>query len=181
MTEEKIHFWANTIGLCLLCVILTLAFVDQIGLHELPCPLCLLQRICFVAVGLCLCMNLKLGIQTSHYGLMILAAILGLSIALRQISLHIGPADPGYGQKIFGLYMYVWSALVFITTLVCIGIALLMTQGFNKKPPKLSRSHQALLIVFLVLILANGISTVLECGLSICPDSPAHYKLLSTA
>jgi disulfide bond formation protein DsbB len=180
MKQEKLHEWGNTIGLGILCTVLILAFADQFRAHDLPCPLCLLQRVCFVAVGLCLCMNLKEGIKTSNYGLMMLASILGLTIALRQISLHTAPGNPGYGDMLFGFYMYIWSAIIFITTLICIGLALLFKKGFNKKNHKLGHKNFALIILFLVLILANGISTFMECGMSVCPDSPVSYKLLST-
>ena len=70
MNQKKLHEWGNTFGVVILSVVLILAFADQLSNHDLPCPLCLLQRVCFVAVGLCLCMNLKEGIKTSHYGLM---------------------------------------------------------------------------------------------------------------
>ena len=179
MNQKKLHEWGNTFGVIILCVVLILAFADQLRNHDLPCPLCLLQRVCFVAVGLCLCMNLKEGIKTSHYGLMIFASILGLTIALRQISLHTAPGDPGYGHLLFGFYMSVWSAIIFITTMIFIGIALLLKEGFNNKPQPIGRNRLALIILFIVLILANGISTFLECGLSVCPDNPIDYNLLN--
>lgn len=179
MNQNKFHSIANALGLAIICVILILAFADQLYQHDLPCPLCLLQRAGLVAVGLCMCLNLKEGIHISHYGLMILAAILGFSAALRQISLHTTPGDPGYGHAMLGLPLYVWSAIVFMVIIACIAIAMLFEPGFKEKQQRPGRKSIALMSVFLVLILANGISTLIECGTSVCPDNPLGYHLLS--
>lgn len=41
----------NTAGLFGVSAVLLYAFVHQIVLHDLPCPLCLLQRGCFIAAA----------------------------------------------------------------------------------------------------------------------------------
>ena len=181
MNQPKLHQFGNTLGLVIISLILSVAFIDQLLQHDLPCPLCLLQRIGFIAVGLCLCMNLKNGIKTSHYGLMILSSLLGFFVSLRQISLHTMPNDPGYGSVLFGLHFYVWSAIAFCLIIGLIAIGLLFEAGFTDMPKKLGLGKVALMIFFLFLILANGISTLIECGLSVCPDNPVNYKLLSSA
>ena len=181
MNQRKLHQFGNTLGLGLISIILAVAFIDQLIQHDLPCPLCLLQRVGFVAVGLCLCMNLKFGIKTTHYGLMILSALLGFFVALRQLSLHTMPNDPGYGSVLLGFHFYTWSAIAFCLIVVLIAIGLLFEAGFTDVPQKLSSAKMALMIFFLFLILANGISTLIECGLSVCPDDPINYKLLSSA
>ncbi|KTD21035.1 disulfide bond formation protein B [Legionella londiniensis] len=179
MTQNKLHVWANIAGLVLINFILIAAFIDQLLHHDLPCPLCLLQRIAFVAVGLCLSMNLKLGIKASHYGLMILSALLGFAVALRQIFLHISPGDPGYGPLFFNLHLYTWSAIIFFIIIGLAAIGLLLEKGFGPKAsfnfPTLS-----LTVFFLLLILANGISTLLECGFLICPSNPVRYFLFDS-
>jgi len=179
MNQNKFHSIGNTLGLVVICAILILAFADQVYQHDLPCPLCLLQRLGFIAVGLCLCLNLKKGIHVSHYGLMILAAILGFCSALRQISLHTAPGDPGYGHNLLGIPMYVWSAIIFMTIIGCIAIAMLFEPGFTEKQQRIGRKSIALMSIFLILILANGISTLIECGTSVCPGNPLGYRLLS--
>ena len=181
MNQNKLHRITNTIALVIICIILTIAFADQLTNHDLPCPLCLLQRICFVAIGLSLCMNLKDGIKIAHYGLMILATILGLAIALRQILLHIAPNDPGYGHLVFGLHMYIWSAIAFTIILGLTAIGMLFESGFTEKQIEPGRGKFALMIIFLLLILANGISTFIECGVLICPDNPIRYNLFGAA
>jgi hypothetical protein len=35
------------------------------------------------------------------------------------------------------------------------------------------------LALFALMVLANILSTVLECGLGLCPDNPTRYELLA--
>ncbi len=55
----------NGLGLLAVSVVLLVAFADQLLLGDLPCPLCILQRGAFVAVGVALVMNLRLGGATT--------------------------------------------------------------------------------------------------------------------
>ncbi len=180
MNQNQWHRIGNIIGLLLISAVLTIAFLDQLNHHDLPCPLCLLQRISFVAMGICLCMNLKIGIKTSHYGLMLLAAGLGFGAALRQIFLHLTPGDPGYGHLFWGLDLYIWSLIAFAIAIALIAIGLLFEKGFTHAPPKTSRMAYILMVFFLFLILLNVISTFIECGMLVCEDNPTEYYLLQS-
>ena len=180
ITQNKIHQWGNIFGIMIVCAVLVIVFYQQLLSHKLPCPLCLLQRLCFIGVGLTLCMNLKEGIKPAHYGLMILASLLGLVIALRQIFIHVSPGDLGYGSPLLGLYLYTWSAIGFGIIIGVVAIALLFEDSFKEKSSTAGRFLKLLMSVFLILILANGMSTFLECGLFICKDNPIHYYMLET-
>lgn len=174
-SQKKLHVWGNSLGLVIVCVILIIAFAEQILTHSLPCPLCILQRICFAGIGICLMMNLRLGFKPSHYGYMLFQALLGLAISSRQFLLHVGPNDPGYGNPFLGLYFYTWSALIFLLIIGCIAVALSLERGFDEQYKTSNKGLIALMAVFLILILANGISTFLECGPYICPNDPTTY------
>ena len=156
-----------------------MAFYDQL-IHDLPCPLCLLQRLCFIGAGLGICMNLKAGIKISHYGLMILSGLLGLGTALRQIFLHVSPGDVGYGSPLLGMYFYTWAAISFVIIIGLIAIALIFEQGFTENKIISNRWFNLVMTCFLILILANGISTFLECGAFVCKGNPIHYYLLDS-
>ncbi|HAZ7572053.1 disulfide bond formation protein B [Legionella sp. PATHC032] len=173
------HLFGNTSGLLIICCLLLLAFLDQFIFYELPCPICILQRICFVAVGLCFVMNLMLGIRASHYGLMLLASLLGLSISVRQMYIHLTPGDTGYGGLFFGLHLYTWSAIIFLIIILLIAGALILDKGFMPDYKVGSKSVKVMIWMFFILILANGISTFLECGPHECPDNPSKYYLLN--
>lgn len=175
--HTTIHYYGNLLGLFLVSFILLVAFYEQFMFDTLPCPLCLLQRAAFVAVGLGCLFNLYQAIKPSHYGLMLLSAALGFSMAVRQILLHILPNDPGYGQPLLGLHLYTWSAIGFAVIIVCIGFALIFDKGFSKNP---RRGKLSLLAagLFLLLILLNAIGSFLECGFGQCPDNPTRYLYL---
>lgn len=175
MNQMKLHELGNTLGLALICMILSIAFIDQFYHSDIPCPLCLLQRASFVAVGLCLTMNLKLGIKTNHYGLMVFSALLGLALALRQFFLHLSPNNPNYGHLFWGINFFTWSLIAFSAILGFNGVALLLEDGFIHHQPTRHGWINPLIIIFLILILANGISTFIQCGFSVCPDNPVRY------
>ncbi|KGP63020.1 hypothetical protein EP47_12905 [Legionella norrlandica] len=175
--QAQLHFLGNTAGLVIICSILIFAFADQFLFHALPCPICILQRVCYVAVGLCFMMNLKLGIRASHYGLMLLAAILGLSISIRQVYIHLMPGDPGYGNLFWGLHFYTWSVIIFSVIILLIAIALILERGIMPEYKVQNWGIKIIIGLFIVLILANGISTFLECGPHECPDNPSSYYL----
>lgn len=177
--QMRLHLFGNTSGLFIICCILIFAFIDQLTRHELPCPICILQRICYVAVALCFVMNLTLGIRTSHYGLMLLASLLGLAISVRQIYIHLTPGDPGYGNLFFGLHLYTWSAVIFLIIILLISTALILDRGFMPEYRVQNKWVKVMIWVFFILILANGISTFLECGPHECPDNPSNYYLLN--
>lgn len=178
--HSQLHLIGNTLGLVVICFLLIFTFLDQFLYHDLPCPLCLLQRVGFITVGLCFCMNLSLGIKPSHYGLMILGSLLALGVSLRQTYIHLLiPNDPGYGMQFWGLHLYIWAAIGYTIILLCIAIGLLFDKGFMPEYKMQSKWLTGLMCLFLILILANGISTFIECGPYECPDNPYNYYLLS--
>src|SRR5258708_15655773 len=96
----------NALGTLGLALILLIAFGFQFGRNELPCPLCLLQRLAFVLCGFGFLLNLRFGSQPAHYGLTLLAALFGLAAAGRHLLLHIVPGTGTYGSALLGLPSY---------------------------------------------------------------------------
>lgn len=179
MKQVRLHQFGNFFGLVVVCGILSMAFYYQLSSHELPCPLCLLQRVCFIAIGLCMAMNLLRGIKPSHYGLMILSSLLGFSIAMQQVFLHIAPTDTGYGPPVMGVHLYVWAAICFLIIIGFTAIALGFEQGFQSHKASNKYSFKLITALFSLIIFANTISTLLECGLTVCPPNPVKYQLIS--
>ncbi|MCL9683280.1 disulfide bond formation protein B [Legionella maioricensis] len=173
--QGKLHLLGNLLGLLIICSILIFALWDQLIIDDLPCPLCLLQRVCYIAIGLGMLMNLRLGVKPSHYGLMSLATLLGLAISVRQITLHLAPGDMGYGSPILGYYLYTWAAISFAVIITLIALALIFDQGFNIEYKIQHPGGKALIALFLFLILANVVSTFILCGPFTCPDNPTQY------
>ena len=77
MTMPRLALVLNALGLYAIAGILLAAFVMQIVLQELPCPLCLLQRVAFVALAVGPILNLRFGPRPSHYALSLIAAVMG--------------------------------------------------------------------------------------------------------
>jgi disulfide bond formation protein DsbB len=117
----------NSFGLLVVCGLLIGAYFFQFTMYELPCPLCLLQRVAFVAVGYGLALNLIYGAKPHHYGIMLLAASFGASVSIRQIMLHIVPGTGHYGSAVLGLHYYTWAGIAFF--MVILGTSVMLLQA----------------------------------------------------
>lgn len=176
MKQAKFYeLWLNRIELAGILLVLMGAFTFQFILHELPCPLCLLQRLGFIGMAVGLCMNLRFGFRPSHYAMTLLSAAFTACVALRQISLHIIPGTGHYGSAIFGWHLYTWSfvvaAIVIVFTTIILSIDRQYVDLRNTKPHWRTIGHVLLIVAFL-LALGNGISTYMECGIDFCPENP---------
>lgn len=174
-----IHLF-NIVGLLGICVTLIVAFYYQLIMHELPCPLCLLQRIGLIISGFGFLFNITFSLRNLHYGMVIIGGILTGMMASRQVFLHIMPGDTGYGSEFFGLHFYTWALVTSVVIISATAVVLAIseinasTRSLNI-PPALSRIAGW---VFLLLITANLVSTILECGGGQCVDNPVIYELL---
>ncbi len=177
MSLKRFHLAGNVAGLFLLSVLFSITFYVQLAFHDLPCPLCLLQRIGFAGVGVAIVFNLSLEIRARHYGLMLLSALFGFAAAMRHLFLHIMPNDPGYGLPIFGLHMHTWSALIFVLVMILGAIALVFDNGFHKV--KTTMTVKSSMWLFMIMLALNAFSSLLECGVDECPADPVVYQLLN--
>jgi len=170
----------NALGLLGISLVLMVAFADQIAYGDLPCPLCILQRAGFVAAGLGLALNVRFGPRPSHYAVVILSAMAGGAVSLRQIALHVVPGTGAYGNPFLGLHFYTWAFILFALIVVGSAAMLLFDRQFDEPGKALPPARAGLAIVglFLLLALGNGVSTLLECGGGFCPDNPNDYLLL---
>jgi disulfide bond formation protein DsbB len=174
----------NAIGLILVSLILYAAFYEQIALSELPCPLCLLQRAGFAVVGAALALNILIGPRPGHYALMLGGAVIGGSVSLRQIALHIVPGTGAYGSPIFGLHLYTWAFVIFGVVVIGTAFMLLYERQFSSARETMgARKGLGILggvsvALFALAVFANGVSTILECGAGLCPDNPVTYETI---
>jgi disulfide bond formation protein DsbB len=172
----------NALGLYAIAFVLAAAFAAQFLLHELPCPLCLLQRIQFAILAIGPILNIRHGPRPSHYAVSLLTAIAGAAFATRQVLLHIMPGDPGYGSALFGYHYYTWALIGFCVAIVAIAAMLLFDRQFKAHDtmPSIEAGAFAKIAIWLVIALtaANVLSTLVECGFGACPDNPVDYELL---
>jgi disulfide bond formation protein DsbB len=157
----------NALSLYAVAMVLAAAYAAQFILHELPCPLCLLQRILFTALAVGPILNIRFGPRPSHYAMSLLAAVAGAVASTRQVLLHIMPGDAGYGSALLGYHYYTWA---------------LLGRQFEEDKAVLPATGGAFaqIAVWLVIALtaANVVTTLLECGFGACADDPVGYELL---
>jgi disulfide bond formation protein DsbB len=170
----------NAISLYAVALVLAVAFAAQLLLHELPCPLCLLQRIQFAVLAIGPILNVRFGPRPSHYALSLLAAAAGVVFSARQILLHIMPGDAGYGTALLGYHYYTWALIGFAAAIVLLAAILLFDRQFEPDTAPAAPGAFATSAVWLVIGLTalNVISTLLECGFGACADNPVVYQLL---
>jgi disulfide bond formation protein DsbB len=170
----------NALGLYGVALVLAAAFAAQLWLGELPCPLCLIQRIQFAMLAIGPMLNVRFGPRPSHYACSLLAAAAGAAFAMRQVLLHIMPGDAGYGSALFGYHYYSWAFIGFAVAVVLIAGMLLFDDQFKDDGTPVGVGAFARTAVWLVIALAalNVLSTLLECGFTACPDNPVGYELL---
>jgi disulfide bond formation protein DsbB len=170
----------NALALLGVCGVLLFAFYWQIVRGELPCPLCLLQRAAFLAAGLGFLLNVRFGSSESHYGVVIVSSLAGAAFALRQILLHIVPGTGAYGSAVLGYHFYTWALAGFVVLIAFAGVMLFIEAQFVEgvRDVRPSTGAQALGWLFVLVVLANAVSTLVECGFGPCPDNPTEYELL---
>ena len=163
-------------------LLLLVAYVFQFVFHELPCPLCLLQRIGFIGIACGFLLNLRFGFKPSHYAIILLFSFFTAMVALRQVALHILPGDAGYGSAIFGLHMYTWSfitsVVILIFTTVILGIDGQYTIEQTKLIVKRKWIMPLLLLLIAAIVVSNIVSVYFECGFAQCADNPVSYVKL---
>ena len=166
----------NALALLGLAGVLAAAYGFQFALGELPCPLCMLQRVAFATVAFGFLLNVRYGSRAKHYGIVILGALFGMAVSGRQAMLHVVPGTGAYGSAVLGLHFYSWAFVLFAT-------AALATAGMLiAQPPERESAacdHGVLSRVAgwsaIVVTLANAVTTLLQCGPIECGDNPVRY------
>ncbi len=170
----------NLLDVLAVVFILLVAYLMQFVQHELPCPLCLLQRLGILMIGFGFLLNLRFNIKTSHYAISLLGALYTATVSLRQIALHVIPGTGSYGLPFLGLHLYTWTFIMAVGFIIFICCMLLWDKQFNKfkrrKTNKIKIIKNGAIIIVIILALANTFTTYLECGLKQCPENPKLYK-----
>lgn len=186
--RQASYITAHLTVLVVSCVLLG-AFGVQFIEGEFPCPLCILQRMAMILAVLGPAWMIAAGDRrksigseefATAFGMTVLAALLGCTISIRQILLHIEPGNPGYGSPVFGLHLYTWALLVFVALLLDAGIHLTFVREdvpiVPAHPPILSK---LVLWLFCLVILVNAVTVFVQAGFHLfLPDNPTSYRLL---
>ena len=184
MQENKLALYLNLLDLLGIVLISVAAIGMQFILKELPCPLCLLQRLGLLAIGFGYLLNVKFGFKTFHYAISTIAALLTSYISMRQILLHIVPGTGYYGDAILGLHMYTWLFILCNLTILCNMLVMCLGEQFKESENIdiiltgiIQKLSVIVSIIFLIIIILNLILLIFQCGLMQCPDNPTTYLL----
>jgi disulfide bond formation protein DsbB len=165
-----------------LAAILTTAMTLQYAYGELPCPLCLLQRLAMFGICFGIILHFQHGYSVRHTGLSLLFALFLLVVSVRQTLLDIYPR-PGHsyiGTAVLGLHMPVWSILIALAILLAFTIKLTVLGGERLRDtstePTLKKFADLLSLYVIALCAINFISVIVQCGLGECHTF--GYKLL---
>lgn len=184
--------WLNYAALLLTMIvaagILTAALYFQYSAAELPCPLCLLQRVALFGVCFGVMLSFRHGFSHAHSGISMIFSVFLLIVAARQTLLDIYPR-PGHayiGEAVLGLHMPVWSVLIAAALLTGQAIQLALF-GDNRQVletparafPILAGLASLVGVYVVGLCAANLVSVVLQCGLDQCHTF--GYRLLLPA
>lgn len=167
----------NSLALAGICLSLSVAFYYQLVLGEIPCPLCMIQRIGLLLVGFGFFMNVRFGPSAIHYAIIIVSALAGAGASLRQVLLHILPGDSGYGSAVMGYHMYAWGFVSFMATIIFVALMLVVDRNRLAGQSNQGATWLASLLggFLLILGLANLASNILVCGFAICDGDPQGY------
>jgi disulfide bond formation protein DsbB len=173
--------------LYVLAAILSAAMVFQYLGGEIPCPLCLLQRVAMFGVCFGIVQNFRNGYSDRNAGWSLLFSLFLLIVSVRQTLLNIYPR-PGHayvGSAIFGIHMPVWCVLIATALLIAFGLKLTVLGGDNRlagRRPQgtsqgaLGRLATIGMIYVLALCAINFVSVVVQCGADACHTT--EYRLL---
>lgn len=172
--RKSLSLYLNEIWIIILCAIITGAFIYEWVYRELPCPLCLLQRLGMIATAIGPLMNILFGFRSIHYGFAMIGSIFGASVSIRQILLHVCKDFPEYGLPVFGLEVYTWAFLVACASLLGAALLLMLAERTEeyRQPHRIRFLGYIAIIYLIIIVAANAIEVFFECGIGFCPDNP---------
>jgi len=164
-----------------LATILTAAIVLQVAFGEVPCPLCLLQRVAMFGCCFGLIHQVRAEGSERGSGVSLVFALLLLVISVRQTLLDIVPR-PGHeyvGQAVFGLHMPVWSVVIAVALLLGFAIRFALfgapRAGAETGRSLVWRCARGLELYVVMLCVLNFVAVVLQCGLGECHTSGYRF------
>nr|WP_231969976.1 hypothetical protein [Polynucleobacter necessarius] len=88
-------------------------------------------------------------------------------------ALHVLPGDPVFGKTFLELHFYAWGYVGYTGFLLGLTILLMLP---NRAVRSRSWFANTILILFILLVFGNLVSTLLECGIGPCADDPVKYE-----
>jgi hypothetical protein len=94
------------------------------------------------------------------------------------VLLHIKPDDLGFGEPVFGLHLYTWGVLIFLTVFGVAGANLVLIRSLTPATVRFGWPSRLTIGLLGAIVLANTIAVFCEEGLHwTLPDDPQRYEL----
>jgi disulfide bond formation protein DsbB len=176
---DRVILW---LMLLVLAGILTAAMAIQYVDRDIPCPLCLLQRVAMFGCCFGLIHQLRSRDSQRGAGIGLVFSVLLLLISARQTLIDLFPR-PGHayiGGTVLGVHMPVWSVFIAVALLVGFAVRLAIFGGPRAAPKAegstLRRLTYALGLYVIIICGINCLSVLVQCGFGECHTS--GYELL---
>ncbi len=156
---------------------------------DYPCPLCMVQRMFMLLAALGAAWIVRRGMTGTitgrdymmGWGMALIAVMAGGFTSWRQTMLHILPGDKGYGSPVLGLHMYVWAWILFMASVVAVGIVLTfahLTSDTELPGSPLYRTAGLVVLGFVGLVITVNLVAIffLEGFHWFLPDDPSRYQ-----
>lgn len=163
---------SHSLLILVLMGVVSAAFYQQFTSQGPPCPLCLLQRLGMIGVATGAWMNLRLGVQIKHYALSLLSGLIGASVSVRQILLHICPGFPVFGYPVLGFGLYTWAFIVFCCSILVLLILLFLYRSTQAAIVKIHWFDKFAFLVLALITIADVVLSLNLCGYGPCADVP---------
>jgi disulfide bond formation protein DsbB len=179
VTLDRLILWLMLLALA---GVLTAAMGFQYFDGEIPCPLCLLQRVAMFGCCFGLMRQLHDGSSQRGTGIALIFTVMLLVISVRQTLLDIVPR-PGHayiGRAVFGIHMPVWSILIAVALFIGFAARFALFGGPRTAPPDggsaQGRWTYGLGLYVVTICAINFLSVLAQCGLGECHTT--GYALL---
>jgi disulfide bond formation protein DsbB len=163
--------------LAVMSAVLIAAMTLQYAWGEIPCPLCLLQRVAMLGICFGILLNLRGPFSYQNTGISLLFALFLLVVSARQTLLDIYPR-PGHeyvGSAVLGLHMPVWSVVISLCVLAAFAIKLAVLGGDDHLRehraasfPLVSQAARILGVIVVAICAVNLVSAFVQCGFGQC-------------
>ena len=159
--------------LALVSIVLTVSLVLQFYFKEMPCPLCLLQRLAFFGIAFGLILALRLEHKMRYIGYSMLFAFYLVVVGARQSLINIiaRPHHTWIGGTIFGLHLPVWSVIIgmFFLLLFILYFIFMPQRLMVVKHDTFTNRVSNVLSEFIILLgIISLVAVIVQCGASIC-------------
>ncbi|GGR97250.1 disulfide bond formation protein B [Streptomyces nojiriensis] len=163
----------------------------QFGRGEIPCPLCVVQRMFMLLAALGAAYIIRAAlisgtvparVYMTGWGLSLVAAIGGSFTSWRQTMLYVLPGNKE-GGEVLGLHLYHWAWILFQLSVVAIGVVLAFTHMtadravLAVRPGPLRTAGMCALWFLGMVIAVSMLAVFLQEGVHwFLPDGPNRYR-----